>query len=79
MIDFLSNNIEIFIGAITTLLSFFAGRKVQKVDIENKEIEGLKSIIEIQRETIERMDLRIIQLENKVYSNIESRSSCRTS
>lgn len=72
MIDFFSNNIEIFIGAITTLVSFFAGRKIQKVDIENKEIEGLKSIIEIQRETIERMDLRIIQLENKVYSNIET-------
>lgn len=67
MFEQIASHITEIIAVLTTISGFVIGRKLRKVDVENREIEGLKTIIEIQRSTIDRMNERILMLEKKVY------------
>jgi hypothetical protein len=58
------------IGGLTTVLSFFVGRRLKKANVESSEIGNLKAIIDIQSRTIERMEVRILYLEKLVYDKL---------
>lgn len=69
--EIISQHITEIIAVLTTVLSFFVGKRMKKANVESTEIDNLKSIIEIQNHTIERMETRILHLESKVYNNME--------
>lgn len=66
----ISQHITEIIAVLTTVFSFFVGKRMKKATVETSEISNLRSIIEIQSKTIERMEVRILYLEKLVYDKL---------